>query len=201
MARSKAARALPTQERAHETVKALLDATEQVAARVGFQAATTKEIARVAGVSAGTLYRYYPSKEVLLNALVRRQWEAGVHDFGGRVALLREERFDVVVEEVVKHAFDMVATRVATFGKMQIELGHVVQVNAELVTAAVAVVRGALERRSAELAEVDLDVAALLVVRTVVFLARVGAQEYADLVASGRYPAEVARMVRRYLAK
>ena len=59
-------RTVPTQERARDTVHLLLEATEQVARRIGFDEATTKEIASVAGVSAGTLYRYFPSKEALL---------------------------------------------------------------------------------------------------------------------------------------
>jgi AcrR family transcriptional regulator len=191
----------PSQLRSQETLRALLDATETVAARVGFQQATTKEIASIAGVSHPTVYRYFPSKEELLAAVVRRQWEVGVQEFGGHIALLQPAPFDEVVVRIVKLAFEMVATRVRMFGKMKIELQHVGQLNADLMSNAAFVVKGALERRASDLAELDLDVASIVVVRTVVFLARVGVQEYGELVDSGRLVNETATMIRRYIAR
>src|SRR5690349_24590865 len=64
----------PRQKRAEDTVVVLLDATERVVAKRGFHAATTNHIARVAGVSIGTLYHYFPTKEALVSAVVERMW-------------------------------------------------------------------------------------------------------------------------------
>jgi AcrR family transcriptional regulator len=180
-------------------VKALLEATEAVSRRVGFAAATTKEIADVAEVSAGTLYRYFPSKDALLIALVRRQWELGVQDFGSRIALVVDGDFAEILEKVVRLAFDMVASRIGALGEMQIESDQALHMGPELISHAAALVRGALERRRSDLAVEDVEVASLIVVRSVVFLARVGVRDYGELVSSGRYPEEIARMVRRYL--
>jgi AcrR family transcriptional regulator len=48
---------------------ALLAAALRLIARSGLQATTTAAVAREAGVAAGTLYLYFPSKEALVNAL------------------------------------------------------------------------------------------------------------------------------------
>ncbi|WP_327141740.1 TetR/AcrR family transcriptional regulator [Nocardia sp. NBC_01327] len=49
----------------------LLDAAEQVFTESGMDA-SVDEIARVAGVGMGTLYRRFPTKEALISALVRK---------------------------------------------------------------------------------------------------------------------------------
>jgi AcrR family transcriptional regulator len=66
------------QERSRETVEVVLEAAAQVFERVGFTAATTEQIAERAGVSVGTLYQYWPSKEALAVALMERHGEAGL---------------------------------------------------------------------------------------------------------------------------
>jgi len=177
----------------------LLEATERVARRVGFQAATTKEIASTAGVSIGTLYRYFPNKEALLAAVVGRHWTVGLHAFGERVAILKPGPFEDLIEDVVRIMFEMIASRREEFGKMSIELDNVVHLSAEAIEGAVGMLEAVLERRKAELRITDLRVASIVIVRTVVFLARVGARDHADLVASGRLPNEVAQMIRCYL--
>jgi AcrR family transcriptional regulator len=49
--------------------QALLDAALRLIARAGLHDAPTSAVAREAGVAAGTLYLYFPSKEALINAL------------------------------------------------------------------------------------------------------------------------------------
>jgi AcrR family transcriptional regulator len=49
----------------------ILDAAAQVFARRGYDRATTKEIAAAAGVSEGTLYRYFENKKGILLALFK----------------------------------------------------------------------------------------------------------------------------------
>lgn len=50
----------------------ILDAATKIFASKGFRAATTKEIAAVAGVSEGTIYNYFDSKYDLLIAMSQR---------------------------------------------------------------------------------------------------------------------------------
>jgi AcrR family transcriptional regulator len=53
-------------------VAALLEAGASVIAKKGFQAATMAEIASVAGAPIGSLYRFFPNKEILADALIQR---------------------------------------------------------------------------------------------------------------------------------
>lgn len=62
-------RKLPKQERSRVTVEAILDATALVLVREGYDRASTKRVAGVAGVSIGSLYQYFPNKESLVAAL------------------------------------------------------------------------------------------------------------------------------------
>jgi len=57
------------QARAQATVRAILDATSKVLVERGYHALSTNLVARVAGVSIGSLYQYFPSKEALVTAL------------------------------------------------------------------------------------------------------------------------------------
>jgi AcrR family transcriptional regulator len=53
-------------------VAALLEAGASVIATRGFQAATMAEIALKAGAPIGSLYRFFPNKEILADALIQR---------------------------------------------------------------------------------------------------------------------------------
>src|ERR1700710_1633554 len=64
-----------SQERSRMTVSALLEATARILVREGFDKASTNRIAEVAGVSVGSLYQYFPSKEALVAALIDRHNE------------------------------------------------------------------------------------------------------------------------------
>ena len=62
----------PRQERSQATVAALLEATARILVRDGYDRASTNRIAEAAGVSIGSLYQYFPTKEALVGALVDR---------------------------------------------------------------------------------------------------------------------------------
>jgi AcrR family transcriptional regulator len=65
-------RKTPRQERAKSTVDAILTAAAHILVEVGYERANVNDVARRAGVSIGSLYQYYPSKEALMGAVVRR---------------------------------------------------------------------------------------------------------------------------------
>jgi len=62
----------PKQERSRATVDAIVEATAQVVVQDGYAALSTNRIARVAGVSVGTLYQYFRHKEDVVHELVER---------------------------------------------------------------------------------------------------------------------------------
>jgi AcrR family transcriptional regulator len=63
----------PRQERSRATVEAILEAAAHILVAHGFEDTTTRQVAERAGVSIGSLYQYFPSKEALITALVERQ--------------------------------------------------------------------------------------------------------------------------------
>jgi AcrR family transcriptional regulator len=65
----------PKQARSRQLVEVLLEATARVLAKEGWRKATTNRIAEVAGVTVGSLYQYFPSKESLVAALLDRHLE------------------------------------------------------------------------------------------------------------------------------
>lgn len=65
-----APRKIPQQQRAQFTVECILTAAENIIVKSGYDAATTNHIADVAGVSIGSLYQYFASKEAIAAALV-----------------------------------------------------------------------------------------------------------------------------------
>jgi AcrR family transcriptional regulator len=59
----------PSQARSRETVRAIVEAAAHIFELRGPDAATTDAIAERAGVSIGSLYQYFPSKDALLATL------------------------------------------------------------------------------------------------------------------------------------
>jgi len=67
-----APRKRPTQERAQATVEAILRACAHILGAEGYDAVTTNAVAARAGVSIGSLYQYFPSKEAMVAELSDR---------------------------------------------------------------------------------------------------------------------------------
>jgi AcrR family transcriptional regulator len=67
-------RNVPIQARSRERLRRVLDAADEVLARDGADAFTTTRIAQVAGVPVGSVYRYFPDKEAIVEALATRYW-------------------------------------------------------------------------------------------------------------------------------
>ena len=65
-------RKVPTQQRAKETVDAILAAAAHVLAKEGYEGLNTNRVAERAGVSVGSLYQYFPGKEALVLALLEQ---------------------------------------------------------------------------------------------------------------------------------
>lgn len=84
-----------SQERSRATVDALLDATARILVREGFDKASTNHIAEVAGVSVGSLYQYFPSKEALVAAVAERHQREIMQTVRGQLA-------DVLAQPVAK---------------------------------------------------------------------------------------------------
>jgi AcrR family transcriptional regulator len=65
-------RRVPTQDRASVQVERILDAACLEVTERGYDAASTSTIARRAGIAVGSVYRYFPDKRALMQAVERR---------------------------------------------------------------------------------------------------------------------------------
>jgi AcrR family transcriptional regulator len=81
--RTAAPRRRPAQSRSQFTVDALFEATLHLLAEGGEEALTTNRIAERAGVSIGTLYQYFPTREAIVDAIVRRRRTAVIEQMDG----------------------------------------------------------------------------------------------------------------------
>lgn len=72
-------RKTPRQQRSRATCDAILQATARILERGGGDTLTTNQVAEVAGVSIGSLYQYYPTKQAILAELIR-QMRQEMHD-------------------------------------------------------------------------------------------------------------------------
>lgn len=73
----------PQRQRGKIRVAELMAAAAAVIAAKGFEAATMAEIAQRAGAQIGSLYRFFPNKEVLADALIQRYGELVAAVFDG----------------------------------------------------------------------------------------------------------------------
>jgi AcrR family transcriptional regulator len=65
----------PQQARSQERVDLILDTAADLIAEIGYEAVTTNAIAERAGISIGSLYRYFPDKDAILRGLSVRHLE------------------------------------------------------------------------------------------------------------------------------
>jgi AcrR family transcriptional regulator len=80
----------------------ILEAARDLFVRVGFEAATTRDIASDAGIATGTLFNYFPTKESIAVALAAQAMELAHRDFDaqGRKVTLEEDLFALIAAEL-----------------------------------------------------------------------------------------------------
>jgi AcrR family transcriptional regulator len=117
----------PTRRRLKEArPQQLLDAALELFVEKGFAATRAEEVAQRAGVSKGTLYLYYPSKEELLKAVIREHLSSRIaagaataEKHRGPVADLLREVFSrwwlEVFDSPTSGVFKLIITEVRNF--------------------------------------------------------------------------------------
>src|SRR6516225_7719129 len=93
-------RKTPSQVRALRTIDTLFEAAARILASEGEAGFTTNRVAERAGFSIGTLYEYFPSKEAIVVAMVRRERERVMRELD---ALLdRAARGELTAEDALR---------------------------------------------------------------------------------------------------
>jgi AcrR family transcriptional regulator len=81
------------QARSDDKLRQILDGARRVFLADGFDGASMNDVARVAGVSKGTLYVYFPSKQALFEALIREEHRRTAE----RLSIFDEKEHDVAL--------------------------------------------------------------------------------------------------------
>jgi AcrR family transcriptional regulator len=186
------------------TVDALIEATARILIKEGYDRASTNKIAAAAGVSIGSLYQYFPSKEAVVAALIERHTEELFQIVLN--ALLKVSAFpiEIGVRELIAAAIDahrvdsklhrVLAEQVPRVGRL--ENIDAVERNGR------ALIRGYLEAHRSEIDIADLDLAAFILSTTVEALTHSAVLHRPDILADEKateFLDEVTRLVVRYL--
>ncbi|HWT19164.1 MAG TPA: TetR/AcrR family transcriptional regulator [Variovorax sp.] len=197
-------RKIATQERSRATVDNLVEATARILVKDGFDKASTNRIAELAGVSIGSLYQYFPSKEALVAAVIERHQQEIMHMVRGELARVADQPLDKAMRKFVAVAVDahrldpqlhrVLAEQIPRVGKLE-KLETFSRENFSLF-------RTYLEGVREELGVDDLELASFVCVTTIEALTHNAVLHHAKVLTVDRMEAlidEGARLVTGYL--
>ena len=193
----------PTQQRSQLTVAALLKATAHILVKEGYESASTNKIAETAGVSIGSLYQYFPSKEALVAAVIDRHTEQMMQLLRDALAEVMQQPVEVGTRQLVKVMIDAhrVDPRLHRALVEQVpRVGRLENIRA-LDREAYALIRAYLEVHRDELRVADLELASFVCVATVEALTHAAVLNRPDVLSdkAGVFTDEVTRLVVGYL--
>ncbi len=185
-------------------VDVLLEATARILQTEGARRATTNEIARVAGVSVGSLYQYFPNKEALVAALIERKVELDLAELSESVMQHVERPLPLFVRGIVDA---MIALHRRDRGLLRALLELVPQVGRydrvrQLAAQGRELLKAVMAARSEELREgLDLEMAAFITGRAVEELIHAAVLEKPELLESEPFADELTLLLLRYLSR
>lgn len=193
-----------SQDRSRATVDTLVEATARILVKEGFDKASTNRIAEEAGVSVGSLYQYFPSKEALVAAVIVRHNETLMQTARGALAEVASLPIAKAVRRLVTVAIEahridpklhrVLAEQLPRTGMLE-DVGII---NREGYT----LVRSYLEAHRDEIRVVDLDMASFVVVTSIEALTHTAVLHRADMLSDdtvGTLVDEATRLIVKYL--
>jgi AcrR family transcriptional regulator len=193
-----------TQQRSRATVDALVEATARILVKEGYEKASTNRIAEQAGVSVGSLYQYFPSREALVVAVIERhnqQIMQLVRPVLAQIATLpmKQGVRRIVAAAVEAHRLDprlhrVLAEQIPRAGKLENVEAFNRQYHAWF--------KGYLESRRTECRAVDLELAAFVCVTSIEALTHNAVLHHSELLSDAAVENlvdEATRLVLRYL--
>lgn len=103
----------PSQARSRATVNAILEAAARILTAADSRPFSTNTIADMAGVSIGTLYQYFPSKEAILAELGRRHAGEMNRAVITALSIASDDSLEGIVTSLIKAFIDAHATQPA----------------------------------------------------------------------------------------
>lgn len=96
----------PKQKRSQSLFEAVIDAATHILEASADGSITTNKIADRAGVSIGSLYQYFPSKDAIFAKLIERQMNANAARFQKIIDANKDAEVRVVIEKLVDDVVD-----------------------------------------------------------------------------------------------
>jgi AcrR family transcriptional regulator len=191
----------PRQERSKVTVDTIILAMTRVLIKDGWDAASTNRVAKEAGVSVGSLYQYFPSKEALVLAVMERHALSMTEKLQTRMMQLASAPLQEATAELV-HLFieshqtnpklhRVLLEQVPKVGALQ-KLEELNRLYERLLIAYMEIHREDLEVK-------DLSVAAYVIVQAVEALCHHAVLERQDLLDNGKLEEQIVRLVLGYV--
>jgi AcrR family transcriptional regulator len=193
-----------SQDRSRATVDVLIEATARILRREGFDRASTNRIAEEAGVSVGSLYQYFPSKEALVAAVIDRHHQQLMQVVRGSLAEVAAQPIEQAVRKLVGAAIEahrldprlhrVLAEQTPRTGKLE----DVAAFNRETY----ALFKAYLEDHSDEIRPMDAGLAAFVCVTSIEALTHTAVLHHSEMLsdeAMATLVDEATRLVVRYL--
>ncbi len=192
----------PKQERSAHTVEAILEATRRLLVEVGYDELSTNRVAKVAGVSIGSLYQYFPNKESLVGAVIERRAEATRDALIEKLQSLVGATFDSGVRALVDFYVDRYRDDrkfyQAVLPNLEV-VGRYHRVREQSQRAAKLIQMG-LENGGVEVRPADLELASFVLVSAAEGILARAVMSREDLLDSHELKEELAALVTGYLS-
>ncbi|KAB8333796.1 TetR/AcrR family transcriptional regulator [Scytonema tolypothrichoides VB-61278] len=191
----------PKQERSRETVEAILTATAHILIKEGYDTASTNKIAERAGVSIGSLYQYFPSKEAIVATLIEHHAQKMISVIEARLELVSDAPLEISLRELVKACVQANAIN-PNLHKVLIEqvprVGQLEKVT-EVEKQVTALIRRYLEEKRDQIQPQNLDLAAFILAHTLEALIHAAALGEPAFLVNEQFEQEVTTLLLRYL--
>ncbi len=182
-------------------VESILAAAARVFVREGYARASTNRIAAAAGISVGSLYQYFPGKDAVAVALLRRHRARVVETVARYLADIEEASLEVRVRELFRALLE---AQGLDPGLHRVLIEHVLRTSARaemigfedrLESVVVEKLRDARE----DIRVADLELGAFVLVRTVMAITHAAVVDRPEYASDPRLVREVTRMIVGYL--
>jgi AcrR family transcriptional regulator len=177
-------------------VRAILDAAERIL-RDPAESLTTNRVAEVAGVSIGSVYEYFPTKQAIARAVEERSWSGIAHAIAQLVPRLVGRKLADAIRDLVAAAIDAIIARGRVHGYTVAD-PDVLVARLEHIERCAQLLEQVL-RAHAGVALPELRLPIILCIKTVSALAWLGDRDHRDACERGELQREVGDMVARYV--
>jgi len=192
-----APRKRPRQQRARETVDAILLAAAHILKTDGFEAATTNRIAELAGVSIGSLYQYFPNKQSVIAELRERHSDW----FEGCLRAEIERIVELPLRPAVRAAVELLIALHAVDLALHNALSDRRAVDAHDEAEFRKLVQAKLAQHPEALRDLDPEMASFVAVRAMEAVVHGAALDEPERLTDPRFADEVTELLARYLEK